>query len=137
MAKKENITKPGAVHNYNYPTRVRFGTGVRSEIPAALSSRGLKKVLIVTDKGFAGLPVFAQFESELKSKAEKVSAAYGKTVVRETHTGKVNGVSNATGMVIYFPTSTMSYNRKYDSVADIKFAEQPAWGSFLKSFAKN
>lgn len=79
----------------------------------------------------------AGVESELKSKAAKVSAAYGKTVVRETHTGKTNGVSNASGMVIYFPTSTMSYNKRYDNAADIKFAEQPAWGNFLKAFSKS
>ncbi|MBL7714394.1 MAG: iron-containing alcohol dehydrogenase [Bdellovibrionales bacterium] len=68
MAKKAPlITQKGSVYGYNYPTRVRFGAGVRAELPGVLKSKGLNKVLIVTDKGFAGLPVFQQFESELKS----------------------------------------------------------------------
>ena len=43
-------------------------------------------------------------------------------------------MGNASGIVVYFPKSTMSYNKKYDSVADLKFAEQPNWGNFLKAY---
>jgi hypothetical protein len=72
-------------------------------------------------------------ESEGRSPAlNKLAAEYKKTVVAETHYG--TSVSNASGLQVYFPKSSMYYNRKYDSVADIKFAENPNWGNFLKAF---
>ncbi len=43
--------------NWNYPTPIRFGAGRISELADACSSVGMKKPLLVTDKGLAGLPI--------------------------------------------------------------------------------
>lgn len=71
---------------------------------------------------------------EGSTKANKVADEYKKTVLRSAKVG--TAVSNASGLVIYFPKSTQYYNKRYDNAADIRFAEQPKWGSFLKTFAK-
>ena len=43
--------------NWNYPTAVRFGAGRIIELPEALTAASVKKPLLVTDAGLAGLPV--------------------------------------------------------------------------------
>ena len=43
--------------NWNYPTKVRFGVGRIAELPAACQELGIKRPLIVTDPGLAGLPM--------------------------------------------------------------------------------
>jgi len=45
-------------HTFQFPTLIQFGPGVRSEIGSHLSSQGLKRPLVVTDRGLAALPVF-------------------------------------------------------------------------------
>jgi alcohol dehydrogenase class IV len=46
------------VGNWNYPTRVRFGAGRISELPASCRELGVTRPLLVTDPGLAGLPLF-------------------------------------------------------------------------------
>ncbi|WP_343564692.1 iron-containing alcohol dehydrogenase [Kiloniella sp. b19] len=43
--------------NWSYPTAVRFGAGRISELAEACAAAGIKKPLLVTDKGLASLPV--------------------------------------------------------------------------------
>lgn len=43
--------------NWNYPTSVRFGPGRLAELPAICAELGLKRPLLVTDPGLAGLPL--------------------------------------------------------------------------------
>ena len=43
--------------NWNYPTPIRFGAGRIAELPAACRELGMKRPLLVTDKGLAGLPM--------------------------------------------------------------------------------
>ncbi|MDT8327076.1 MAG: iron-containing alcohol dehydrogenase, partial [Roseovarius sp.] len=43
--------------NWSYPTTIKFGAGRISELPAACAQAGIKRPLLVTDKGLAGLPV--------------------------------------------------------------------------------
>ncbi|MCP4073573.1 MAG: iron-containing alcohol dehydrogenase [Hyphomicrobiales bacterium] len=45
--------------NWSYPTTVRFGAGRIKELPEACASAGMKKPLLVTDRGLATLPVTA------------------------------------------------------------------------------
>ncbi len=45
------------VGNWNYPTAMRFGNGRISEIADACAAAGIKKPLLVTDKGLADLPI--------------------------------------------------------------------------------
>jgi len=46
--------------NWNYPTRIRFGAGRIREIGDACAEAGMKKPLLVTDRGLAELPITAQ-----------------------------------------------------------------------------
>ena len=43
--------------NWSYPTTMKFGAGRIAELPAACAQAGIKRPLLVTDKGLAGLPV--------------------------------------------------------------------------------
>jgi alcohol dehydrogenase class IV len=43
--------------NWSYPTAIRFGAGRIAELPAACEAAGIKRPLLVTDKGLSGLPV--------------------------------------------------------------------------------
>ncbi len=43
--------------NWSYPTAIKFGAGRIKELPEACATAGIKKPLLVTDKGLAGLPV--------------------------------------------------------------------------------
>jgi len=43
--------------NWSYPTAIRFGPGRIRELAAACAAAGIKRPLLVTDKGLAGLPI--------------------------------------------------------------------------------
>ncbi len=43
--------------NWSYPTEIRFGAGRICELAEACAALGMKKPLLVTDKGLAGLPI--------------------------------------------------------------------------------
>ena len=45
-------------HTFQFPTLIQFGPGVRGEIGAHLAAQGLKRPLVVTDRGLAALPLF-------------------------------------------------------------------------------
>jgi len=47
------------VGNWSYPTAIKFGAGRINELPEACAQAGMKKPLLVTDKGLAGLPITA------------------------------------------------------------------------------
>lgn len=64
--------------------------------------------------------------------AAQLQQAMDSMVIRETHYGP--GVEGATGVQIYMPRSTMSYNSTYSNPAKIRFAETGAWADFLQAF---
>ncbi len=45
------------VGNWSYPTAIKFGAGRITELPEACVAAGMKRPLLVTDKGLADLPV--------------------------------------------------------------------------------
>ena len=45
--------------NWSYPTAIRFGAGRISELAKACEAAGIKKPLLVTDRGLASLPITA------------------------------------------------------------------------------
>ena len=47
------------VGNWSYPTNIKFGAGRIKELPEACAAAGMKKPLLVTDKGLANLPITA------------------------------------------------------------------------------
>jgi len=46
--------------NWSYPTAIRFGAGRIGEIGEACAALGMRRPLLVTDRGLAGLPITAQ-----------------------------------------------------------------------------
>lgn len=45
------------VGNWSYPTAMKFGAGRINELPEACAQAGMKRPLLVTDKGLADLPI--------------------------------------------------------------------------------
>ena len=52
-------------HTFSFPTLIRFGVGVRSQLPNFLAENKLARPLIVTDRGIAPLPMFQDFLKNL------------------------------------------------------------------------
>ena len=53
------------VHQFNFPTTIRFGANVVKELPAYLKANNLKAPLIVTDPNVAQLPFFKDILTDL------------------------------------------------------------------------
>ena len=53
--------------NWSYPTAVRFGAGRISELADACASAGIKKPLLVTDKGLVNLPFVQKITADLEA----------------------------------------------------------------------
>ncbi|MEO0868068.1 MAG: iron-containing alcohol dehydrogenase, partial [Cyanobacteria bacterium J06642_11] len=51
------------ISTYNFPTKIRFGSGSRHELIAELSALGIQRPLLVTDRDVARLPWFSDIES--------------------------------------------------------------------------
>lgn len=51
--------------HYSFPTAIHFGAGARRLVAEHLKSAGVKRPLIVTDRGVAALPMLAEFKSHL------------------------------------------------------------------------
>ena len=56
------------VYQYNFPTAIRFGTGVSKELGDYLKKNGLLRPLVVTDPLVAGLDFFKTIVDDLKGK---------------------------------------------------------------------
>lgn len=55
-----------SLSSFSFPTEIRFGPGARKEVAPHLRELGLKRPLVVTDRGLAVLPVMAEFQSQLR-----------------------------------------------------------------------
>ncbi len=53
------------ITRFAFPTAIRFGAGARKLVAAHLLEQGIRRPLIVTDRGLAALPVTAEFRSHL------------------------------------------------------------------------
>jgi alcohol dehydrogenase class IV len=65
-----------AIEKFSFPTAITFGPGARREVAAHLKQKGVKRPLIVTDKGLADLPILKDFAGSLEGLAVSVFAAY-------------------------------------------------------------
>jgi hypothetical protein len=61
------------VATFQFPTLIQFGPGVRAGIGAHLAAQGLKRPLVVTDRGLAALPLFGGIVEGLRSSALNVA----------------------------------------------------------------
>ena len=64
------------VHQFNFPTTIRFGAGAAKEMPAYLKQNGLKAPLIVTDPNIAQLTFFKKIVSDLKDQQFSVQVFF-------------------------------------------------------------
>jgi alcohol dehydrogenase class IV len=55
-----------SLHSFSFPTAITFGPGARKQAGAHLTSVGVKRPLIVTDKGIVDLPIMAGFARDLR-----------------------------------------------------------------------
>ena len=54
------------IHRFSFPTAIHFGAGARKLVRDHLREHGVKRPLIVTDRGLASLPVLAEFRKTLE-----------------------------------------------------------------------
>lgn len=62
-----------AISQFNFPTTIRFGAGVVSELPAYLKNLQLSKPFISTDPTIAGLDFFKAIVADLSAKGFRVT----------------------------------------------------------------
>jgi len=53
------------ISRFSFPTTIHFGAGSRAGVAPHLRDSGLRRPLIVTDRGLAALPVLAEFRARL------------------------------------------------------------------------
>ena len=63
-----------AIHRFSFPTTIHFGAGARKLVGDHLKQQGVKRPLIVTDKGLAALPILADFGASLAGLNVKIYA---------------------------------------------------------------
>ena len=55
------------IHHFSFPTPIHFGAGVRQRAGKYLAQAGVKRPLVVTDKGLAPLPITTEFVESLRA----------------------------------------------------------------------
>jgi alcohol dehydrogenase class IV len=54
-----------SLFQFSFPTRIHFGPGARKLVAQHLLDQGVRRPIIVTDKGLAALPILAEFKAGL------------------------------------------------------------------------
>lgn len=54
-----------SIHRFSFPTTIHFGPGARRLVADHLRAQGVRRPLIVTDRGIAALPLLASFVADL------------------------------------------------------------------------
>jgi len=78
------------ITRFSFPTSIHFGAGARALAGPHLREQGLKRPLIVTDKGLAALPLVAELKASLES-AGLAAAVYGGIWGNPTGSQVMNG----------------------------------------------
>lgn len=66
-----------SLHQFSFPTAITFGPGARQQVVHHLETAGIKRPLIVTDRGVAALPMTAAFAAELAGEGRHPSVFSG------------------------------------------------------------
>ena len=64
------------ITRFSFPTTIHFGAGARRLVGSHLHEQGLRRPLIVTDRGLAALPLIAELKADLE-RAGLAVAVYG------------------------------------------------------------
>ena len=88
---------------FSFPTAITFGPGARREVAPHLRERGLKRPLVVTDKGLAQLPVLRDFVATLEGLAPQVyGGVFGNPVKQQVDDGVAAFKAHGADCVIGF-----------------------------------
>src|SRR5436190_20786990 len=80
--------KAMTIEKFSFPTTIHFGAGARSLVAKHLKDQGLKRPLIVTDKGLGTLPILHDFAESLDGLDVKVYAGvWGNPVKKQVDDG--------------------------------------------------
>lgn len=66
-----------SVQTFSFPTQIHFGAGARRRLAGHLSAAGVKRPLIVTDRGLAALPLVAEIRQLLEAEGHAVAIYSG------------------------------------------------------------
>jgi alcohol dehydrogenase class IV len=88
---------------FNFPTPIHFGPGARARVRPHLEEQGLKRPLVVTDRGLAALPVFAELLASLSPlEAASFSGVAGNPVAAHVAAGvdayRAHGADSVVGI---------------------------------------
>jgi alcohol dehydrogenase class IV len=76
------------IHRFAFPTTIHFGTGARKLVAEHLDMQGLKRPLVVTDRGIAPLPLLSRFVADLgKLEVAMYSEVWGNPVKKQVTDG--------------------------------------------------
>src|SRR5690349_11428260 len=81
-----------SITRFSFPTAIHFGAGARALAGPHLREQGLKRPLIVTDKGLAALPLIAELKAGLEA-ADLNVAVYGGVFGNPTGSQVMNGAA--------------------------------------------
>jgi alcohol dehydrogenase class IV len=81
-----------SITRFSFPTTIHFGAGARKLAGPNLAEQGLKRPLIVTDKGLAALPLMATLKADLEAAGLAV-AVYGGVFGNPTGSQVMNGAA--------------------------------------------
>ena len=65
------------ITRFSFPTTIHFGPGARKLVGPHLREHGLKRPLVVTDKGLAALPLIAELRADLAAAGLDVAVFAG------------------------------------------------------------
>ena len=81
---------PSNISIYNFPTKIQFGPGSCRELTAELSSLGIQRPLVVTDRDVVKLPWFKAIEGSLTNVSSATfSGLWGNPVVSQVNAGVI------------------------------------------------
>jgi alcohol dehydrogenase class IV len=76
------------VHRFSFPTTIHFGPGARALVAKHLGSAGVRRPLIVTDRGIAALPILEELRNRLEPLVAGVySGVHGNPTRRQVEQG--------------------------------------------------
>lgn len=81
-----------SITRFSFPTTIHFGAGARKLAGPHLAEQGLKRPLIVTDRGLAALPLIAALKADLEASGLAVSV-YGGVFGNPTGSQVMNGAT--------------------------------------------